>query len=55
MADTIVVNSNFTAGVFKRSFPSILKRPRTLYPPINFEAYDKEVDINDQSVKILVS
>ncbi|CAM0142658.1 Alpha-1,3-mannosyltransferase-like protein [Umbelopsis sp. WA50703] len=55
MADTIVVNSNFTAGVFKRSFPSILKRPRTLYPPINFEAYDKDVDINDQSVKILVS
>jgi alpha-1,3/alpha-1,6-mannosyltransferase len=55
MADTVVVNSNFTAGVFKRSFTSILKRPRTLYPPINLEAYDKEVDLNDPRVKILVS
>ncbi|KAG2188963.1 hypothetical protein INT44_004105 [Umbelopsis vinacea] len=55
MADTVVVNSNFTAGVFKRSFPSILKSPRTLYPPINLEAYDKEVDIDDPRVKILIT
>lgn len=55
MADEIAVNSGFTAGVFRESFPSILKTPHVLYPPINFKAYDRDVDMNDPSVKILES
>lgn len=55
MADTITVNSHFTAGMFKKSFPGILKVPRVLYPPINFAAYDKQVDLADPSVQIIES
>ncbi|KAI9485992.1 MAG: alpha-1,3/1,6-mannosyltransferase ALG2 [Benjaminiella poitrasii] len=53
MADTIAVNSQFTAGMFRRSFPIILKKPRVLYPPINFSAYDKTVDLSDPSVQLI--
>ena len=38
-ADTILANSNFTVGVFKRHMPSIPKTPRVVYPGINFDAY----------------
>ncbi|CEP11992.1 hypothetical protein [Parasitella parasitica] len=55
MADTIAVNSQFTGGMFRRSFPGILKKPRVLYPPINFAAYDKQVDLADPSVQIIES
>lgn len=55
MADSITVNSQFTAGMFRRSFPSILKKPRVLYPPINFNAYDKKVDLADPSVQLVES
>lgn len=55
LADTITVNSQFTAGMFRRSFPRILKKPRVLYPPINFAAYDKQVDLADASVQIIES
>lgn len=55
MADTIAVNSQFTAGMFRRSFPGILKKPRVLYPPINFAAYDKQVDMADPSVQLIES
>ncbi|CAG8612120.1 4415_t:CDS:10 [Ambispora leptoticha] len=53
MADAIVVNSKFTANVFRDSFPSIKQRPEVLYPGIHFTSYDKAVDLNDESVKIL--
>ncbi|KAL0083051.1 glycosyltransferase family 4 protein [Phycomyces blakesleeanus] len=53
MADTVVVNSGFTAGIFRRSFPSIFKTPRILYPPINTQAYDRAVDTSDPSVQLL--
>ncbi|RCH88234.1 Alpha-1,3-mannosyltransferase-like protein [Rhizopus stolonifer] len=55
MADTITVNSQFTGGMFRRSFPRILKKPRVLYPPINFKAYDKQVDLSDPSVQLIES
>jgi alpha-1,3/alpha-1,6-mannosyltransferase len=55
MADTITVNSQFTAGMFRRSFPAILKKPRVLYPPINFAAYDKSVDLSDPTVQLIES
>ncbi|KAM5542778.1 hypothetical protein V8D89_003739 [Ganoderma adspersum] len=38
-ADTILANSNFTVGVFKRHMPSIPIAPRVVYPGINFDAY----------------
>ncbi|KAI8140704.1 alpha-1,3/1,6-mannosyltransferase ALG2 [Fennellomyces sp. T-0311] len=53
MADTIAVNSGYTGLVFKESFRSIKQTPQILYPPINFAAYDRSVDMNDESVKIL--
>ncbi|KAI7906438.1 alpha-1,3/1,6-mannosyltransferase ALG2, partial [Cokeromyces recurvatus] len=53
MADTIAVNSQFTAGMFRRSFPAILKKPKVLYPPINFAAYDKAVDLSDPFVQLI--
>lgn len=55
MADTITVNSRFTGGMFKRSFPGIYKTPRVLYPPINFASYDKTVDLSDPSVQLIES
>lgn len=53
MSDLIAVNSGFTAGMFKKSFPSVHQTPQILYPPINFDAYDRPVDRNDPTVKIL--
>ncbi|EIW60942.1 alpha-1,3-mannosyltransferase ALG2 [Trametes versicolor FP-101664 SS1] len=44
-ADTILVNSNFTKGVFKRHFPSVQATPRVVYPGINLDTY-KPVDVN---------
>lgn len=52
-ADTITVNSQFTAGIFRKSFKIILKTPRVLYPPINFALYDRQVDMVDSSVQSL--
>lgn len=52
-ADTVTVNSQFTAGIFRKSFKSILKTPRVLYPPINFALYDRQVDMSDPSVQAL--
>ena len=39
MADEILVNSQFTATVFKSSFPGISKTPKVLYPCINIGSY----------------
>ncbi|CDS03721.1 hypothetical protein LRAMOSA01122 [Lichtheimia ramosa] len=55
MADTIAVNSEYTASVTRQSFPTIYKALRVLYPPINFAAYDRQVDENDPAVQILAS
>ncbi|KAI9279629.1 alpha-1,3/1,6-mannosyltransferase ALG2 [Sporodiniella umbellata] len=54
-ADTITVNSQFTLNIFRRSFPSILKKPRVLYPPINFSLYNRTVDVTDPTVLALES
>lgn len=53
MSDIIVVNSGFTASMFKQTFPSMNKQLRVLYPPINFDAYDRSININDPKVQIL--
>ncbi|KAJ3159295.1 Alpha-1,3-mannosyltransferase-like protein [Geranomyces michiganensis] len=54
-ADDIVVNSKFTAQIFKRSFPSIKKLPEVLYPGIHVESYAQVLDLVDPSVAFLVS
>ncbi len=43
MADVIVVNSRFTAGVFARAFPLIWKVPQVVYPGIHVAAYDERI------------
>src|SRR5947209_10597903 len=53
MADKIVVNSKFTQGIFRESFPSITQGPQVLYPGIHFDSYDKKVYMEDEAVKIL--
>jgi len=51
LATTVVVNSHFTAGIFRDTFKSLSVRPQVLYPSLNFEAFDqpqpKGVDLLD--------
>ncbi|MBN3283133.1 ALG2 mannosyltransferase, partial [Polyodon spathula] len=43
MADCVVVNSQFTAGVFKRTFESLSSvQTDVLYPSLNFSTFDTE-------------
>ncbi|XP_007895629.1 alpha-1,3/1,6-mannosyltransferase ALG2 [Callorhinchus milii] len=43
LADLIVVNSKFTAGVFKQTFKSLSHLdPDVLYPSLNFAAFDND-------------
>ena len=45
MADCVLVNSNFTAQTFFKTFTSLSStNPRVLYPSLNFKAYDAEID-----------
>jgi len=47
MADFIMVNSKFTAKTFRKTFKSLVDTPVTvLYPAINTESFDIEVDSN---------
>lgn len=44
MADTVLVNSNFTAETFVSTFSSLRShRPRVLYPSLNFSSFDAPV------------
>lgn len=44
MADTVLVNSNFTAETFVSTFSSLRSnRPRVLYPSLNFSSFDTPV------------
>lgn len=40
LATAVVVNSHFTAGVYRETFQSLSSRPQVLYPSLNFEAFD---------------
>ncbi|KZS10906.1 alpha-1,3/1,6-mannosyltransferase ALG2 isoform X1 [Daphnia magna] len=42
LATATVVNSHFTAGVFCDTFKSIRRRPKVLYPSLNFRSFDRE-------------
>ncbi|KAI9599227.1 alpha-1,3/1,6-mannosyltransferase ALG2 [Syncephalis fuscata] len=44
MADSIAVNSQFTAGVFKQTFTRISHKPQVLYPGIRLDAYDRPIN-----------
>ncbi|RKO94022.1 alpha-1,3-mannosyltransferase ALG2-like protein, partial [Blyttiomyces helicus] len=55
MADEIVVNSKFTASVFRDSFPRISRSPGVLYPAIRFDAYDHKVNLANPTVKPLIT
>ncbi|KAF9917028.1 Alpha-1,3-mannosyltransferase-like protein [Lobosporangium transversale] len=55
MADTIVVNSKFTANIFKESFKMLRQIPEVLYPSIQFDKFDKEVNYSAPDIKILTS
>ncbi|KAK1806666.1 hypothetical protein P4O66_005169, partial [Electrophorus voltai] len=45
MADLVVVNSQFTAGVFRQTFPKLVTiHLDILYPSLNTAAFDEEVD-----------
>ena len=56
MADKITANSQFTASVFKDSFPRLAKTiPQVLYPSIHFEKYDETPDLNHETVVPLLT
>ncbi|KAJ3064192.1 Alpha-1,3-mannosyltransferase-like protein [Quaeritorhiza haematococci] len=55
MAHEIVVNSKFTAGIFRESFPFIQRTPAVLYPSIQLDKYQVEADLSDPRVKVLIS
>ncbi|KAF9202087.1 Alpha-1,3-mannosyltransferase-like protein [Haplosporangium sp. Z 27] len=53
MADTIVVNSKFTANIFKESFKMLHQVPEVLYPSIQFDKFDRVVDTSSPEIKVL--
>ncbi|KAF9217850.1 Alpha-1,3-mannosyltransferase-like protein [Podila verticillata] len=55
MADTIVVNSKFTAEIFKQSFKTLHQVPEVLYPSIQFDKFDRKVDPTLAEIKVLQS
>ncbi|KAF9115076.1 Alpha-1,3-mannosyltransferase-like protein [Mortierella sp. AM989] len=54
MADTIVVNSKFTANIFKESFKMLRQVPEVLYPSIQFDKFDRVVDQSSSEIRVLV-
>ena len=55
-ADTILVNSKFTARVFKEHFCSIRTIPRVVYPGINLDAYKPvNVDASGSDITSILS
>ncbi|KAJ1977086.1 Alpha-1,3-mannosyltransferase-like protein [Dimargaris xerosporica] len=50
LADCVVVNSKFTAGIFQKAFPSIAREPAVLYPGIHLPSYDQAIDTSDPAV-----
>ncbi|KAG0274822.1 Alpha-1,3-mannosyltransferase-like protein [Linnemannia exigua] len=53
MADTIVVNSKFTANIFQQSFQRLHQVPEVLYPSIQFDKFDRTVDLSLPEVQVL--
>jgi len=55
MADTIVVNSKFTAEIFRQSFKTLHQVPEVLYPSIQFDKFDRKVDSTLAEINVLQS
>ncbi|KAA8913606.1 hypothetical protein FN846DRAFT_928879 [Sphaerosporella brunnea] len=55
LADTIVVNSNFTKSVFATAFPKINREPRVVYPCVDVaeKKSEKKSMIQDEEPKFL--
>lgn len=51
----LLANSKFTARVFQTYFPSIGRTPKVVYPGINLEAYDADVDWDDPNIQAVTS
>ena len=45
MADKVLVNSKFTAEIFRNTFKSINFTPSVLYPSLDFEKFDKSINL----------
>lgn len=52
-ADKILVNSNFTAEVFCKTFEGLRRVPRVVYPGIDVEAYAKPAPTSSESDLLL--
>lgn len=52
-ADKILVNSDFTSEVFVRTFRPLGRIPRTVYPCVDFDAYGKEVEVEESNQWLL--
>lgn len=53
-ADKILVNSEFTAQVFERTFPALRRQPRVVYPSVDLQQYGKEVEKVEEQDRWLV-
>ena len=51
-ADCVLVNSKFTAGIFKQTFKSINTNPTVLYPSIDFSKFDIDSDFKLSDVDV---
>lgn len=49
-ADCVLVNSHFTASVYRNTFPSIRAAPSVLYPSLDFDKFDKYSSLTLQDV-----
>jgi alpha-1,3/alpha-1,6-mannosyltransferase len=50
-ASTLLVNSNFTKSVFKKTFPTLTHlEPKVLYPSINLEIFK---NVKEQSLEFI--
>ncbi|GAA6000940.1 GDP-Man:Man(1)GlcNAc(2)-PP-dolichol alpha-1,3-mannosyltransferase [Rhodotorula paludigena] len=54
-ADKILVNSDFTAQVFERTFPALRRQPRVVYPSVDLQQYGNEVEKVEEQDRWLVS
>lgn len=52
LSDQIVVNSNFTKGIFARTFPTLNFIPKVIYPCVNFD--NEKPSALDKNLKNLI-
>lgn len=55
LADRIIVNSHFTASIFKKAFPRIQQTPEVIYPCVNTKESVAKQSIEAQSKRIALS